>query len=180
MVIISDKRLTKFEGKRLFFGNDDFIKHHIINKNLCFMPGSFMRADNQPAKRLATLIQFADYPTSKLIKIVELMDRRYVNIDGQLTHDHAILCGLTDENTFFIMCCQPDGSFTCQLEKAGRYTLSIATNGEHLQQPTGEFLAHRINEKGDSLLEALKRTVKYVSTIEKTVSPTFTYSIISK
>jgi len=180
MIIISDKRASNFKGRHIWFGNDDFIKHHIINEKVCFHPGSFILADNKPARRLALLLQFSNQSTAKLIDIVAQMDRQYTNVEGQIIHDPATLCGLTDDNKFFIMSCQPDDSLTFSKEEFGKYTLTIQTNGEHLQRPAGEYLAFRINKKGDTLLEALKRTVKFVSTIEKTVSPTYIYTVINK
>lgn len=180
MIVISDKRETIFRGKEQWFGNDESIKHHSINEKLCLMPGSVFTQENQPDKRLALLLQFSNLPTAQLRKIIEQMDRRYTNVDGQVVHDHVILSGLTDQNTFFILGCQPDGSFTKVCESPGSYQLTIATNGEHLQQPAMEYLAKRINDKGDTLLAALKKTVKYVSSIEKTVSPSFIYTIIKK
>jgi hypothetical protein len=108
------------------------------------------------------------------------MDRRYRDVNGNIIHDQAFLAGLSDDNRFFVLCCQPDGSFTYVRESAGKWNLTISTNGEHLHQPIGEYWAGRLNSKGDTLLDALKKTVKYASTIEKTISPTYNYTIIRK
>lgn len=180
MIIISDKRLTGFKGKVTFFENDNYIKHHLINDRLCFSPGSYFNHESKPDQRLATMLQFSDKPSNLLFELAQRIERRYKNLDGFIIYDHIQLSGLNDNNEFFILSGQPDGSFTCTYEKIGNYKLTIMTNGDHLQRPIGEFLTERLIDKRETLLQALKKTVVYASKIESTISPTYNYSIIKK
>jgi hypothetical protein len=129
---------------------------------------------------LPFLLQVAHLPSSTLCDVVEKMHRQYINVKHETAYDHVVLTGLSDDNKFFILCCQPDGSVNRIDESIGNYKLMIKTNGEHLHEPILGYFTEKLIKEKRPLLESLKLTVEYASSIEKTISPTYHYSIINK
>jgi hypothetical protein len=75
---------------------------------------------------------------------------------------------------------QRDGRFTLSTEQIGSYQLVIASNGDHLQPMIGNFLHKRLYEKNETLLEALKKAIKFTSKLDPLVGETYHYTIIKK
>jgi hypothetical protein len=182
LIVISDRRTSSFKGQHVTYKHDNAIKHHIINDKLILSPGSTECKDSRPDLRLATVLDFAHCSTEVIKNVVAGFDRRFRHRNGHIEHDAVVLAGLSDDNKFFVLAGQPDGRFTLATEhpETGAYTLVIASNGDHIQPLIGKFIYKRLYERHDTLLQALKHTIKFVSTIDPLVGETYHYTIIKK
>ena len=151
------------------FDNDDEEKIQKISENLYFIGG--VMADLSDVF-LALLKDLQDQPPSMIIEEAKNFDRtRFMNQDGKVIHDIAIILGLHDDGKPFVLNLLVDGTHSLKKDTQG-WNVQMIGGQPGTQSKAAEYFLDRLKEYGQ-FTPAMSKTMMYTASIDEWISADF-------